>query len=183
MKYTFAAVWGSGAKPHAWIGPVKNLAPTDRRRMGTMDKQILLKRQNGTCNCCGHKIELYPQSNCDADHVVPVTRGGETLLQNMQLLAVQCHRRKTLSESRNSIRMVNVAGELDSKQVYIFSSEPGQPLQFPVDKRTPMECIENDYGLSLLTYKKVDRTYTEPLDAEVDYEQMLWRFAYTPESK
>lgn len=181
MKYKFAAVWGSGEKPLAWIGPLERLAPTDRRRVGSMDRQILLKRKNATCSCCGDKIELYPVANCDADHVVPVTRGGETLLQNLQLLAVQCHRRKTMSESRNSIRIVNVAGELDKKQVYIFSSESGDPLQFPADKRTPVECIENAYGLSLLTYKKVDRTYTEPLDAEVDYEQMLRRFAYTPE--
>lgn len=180
MRYTFVAVWGSGNKPRAWIGPAKNLAPVARRRVSAMDRQILLKRQNGTCNCCGEHIELYPVANCDADHVVPVARGGETLLENMQLLAVKCHRRKTLNESRNSIKIVNINGDLDGK-VYIFSSSTDlQSGQFPVDKRTPMECVTNGCVLSLLTYKKVDREYVEPLSAEVDYYQMLSKFAFRP---
>lgn len=182
MRYTFVAVWGSGNKPRAWIGPVKNLVPAARRRISTLDRQILLQRQNGMCNCCGEHIELYPVANCDADHVVPVARGGETLLENMQLLAVKCHRRKTLNESRNLIKIVNIDGDLDCKMVYIFSSAAElQPGQFPVDKRTPMECLENGCTLSLLSYKKVHREYVEPLSNEVDYEQMLSRFVFVPE--
>ena len=180
MRYTFVAVWGSGNKPCAWIGPAKNLVPVARKRISAMDRQILLKRQNAKCNCCEVNIELYPVASCDADHIVPVARGGETLLENMQLLAVKCHRRKTLNESRNAIKIVNIHGDLDEK-VYIFSSSAElQSGQFPVDKRTAMECVTNGCGLSLLAYKKEDREFVRSLSAEVDYSQMLSRFAFRP---
>lgn len=181
MRYTFVAVWCSGNKPCAWIGPVKNLAPAARRRISAMDRQILLKRQNGTCSCCGERIELHPVASCDADHIVPVARGGETLLENMQLLAVKCHRRKTLNESRKATKIVHIDGDLGGK-VYIFSSSAElQSGQFPVDKRTALECVTNGCGLSLLAYKREDRGYVEPLD-EVDYRLMLSHFAFRPEN-
>lgn len=53
-------------------------------------------------------------------------------------------------------------------------------IQFPVDKRTPLEAIQNGCGLSLLTFKRVDRTLVEDAYAEVDFGEMLERFAYKP---
>lgn len=63
------------------------------------------------------------------------------------------------------------------RNVYIFTH--GERMAFPADKRTPLEAITNGCALSLLSYKKVDRTFVEPAYQEVDYEKMLQKFVYT----
>ncbi|CAM9484792.1 unnamed protein product, partial [Ectocarpus sp. 8 AP-2014] len=77
---------------------LKNLGAAVRRHLSTNDKQSILHRQRRMCNSCGGHIELYPVANCDADHILPVMSGGKTAVENMQLLCVTCHRRKTLHE-------------------------------------------------------------------------------------
>ena len=166
-------IW-SGQRPLAWAGPLQNMVAATRRHLSTTDKLQVLSRQKRVCNCCGEHIELHPVANCDADHIIPVMRGGKTVLENTQLLCVTCHRRKTLHESRNSTKTVDVPFKL-AKEVYIFSTE--DELQLPADKRTPLEAVSKGCGLSLLTYNKVKRTYVEH---HAEYEKMLSAFAFRP---
>lgn len=181
MKCSFVPIWGErGHRPLAWAGPVQNIAPVARRHLGALDKQMILQRQDGKCNCCGERIRLYPSPNCDADHILGVAKGGKTTTENMQLLCVSGHRSKTAQEARNCVKTVELGVQLDAKELYIFTSADTDTLQFPVDKRTPLEAVTHGCTLSLLAFSRVDRTYIEPMEHEVDYEAMLARFAFRP---
>ncbi|CAM9709281.1 unnamed protein product [Ectocarpus sp. 6 AP-2014] len=175
MRYAFVPIAGAHEQaPLAWAGPLKNLVPTVRKHLNTNDKQKILHRQRRMCNGCGGHIELYPVANCDADHILPVMRGGKTTVENMQLLCVTCHRRKTLHESKNSVKMVHVPFTLAAKKVYIFSRE--EELQFPADKKTPLQAVSQGCGLSLLTYEK--KMLISPHATEFD--KMLSEFVFKP---
>ena len=178
MKCTFVPVWsGEGDKPVAYIGPSQNLKPEARRHLTPIDKQHILRRQGSRCNSCGERIRLHPFANCDADHIVGVCRGSKTTLENMQLLCVQDHRAKSAREAQAASRVLDIALEPGDTSVYIFASGP---LQFPVDKRTPLEAITNGCGLSLLAFNRAERTWVEDAYAEVDFEKMLEKFVYKP---
>ena len=53
----------------------------------------LFDRQNGRCAICQH--ELGSLIDIDLDHKVRRSQGGTDTMDNLQLLCVGCHRRKT----------------------------------------------------------------------------------------
>lgn len=58
--------------------------------------EILEKKQNGVCNKCKR---YFPQGELSIDHIVPICRGGPVDdPNNMQVLCLKCHNRKTRSE-------------------------------------------------------------------------------------
>lgn len=176
MKYKFVPIWGSREKPVAWVGPYDNIVPEARGFLTPVDKQAILERQGGTCNCCEQRIKLRPYADCDADHIVGVCRGGKTVPENMQLLSVTHHRAKSANESRGAFRIVQTDVILDSRELYIFTHAD---FQFPVDKRTPLDALTYGCALSILSYAKVHRAYSSP--GEFDYVDMLNRFAFKPD--
>lgn len=174
MKCTFLPVYrGNGLKPVACVGPSHNLRPEARKHLTQIQKQLILQRQHSTCNACGERIQLYPYANCDAGHVIGVCRGGKTVPANMQLLCVKCHRNKSAREASGVPRTVELALEPGDTNVYIFTCGK---MAFPVDKRTPLEAIANGCGLSLLAFKKVDRS----VRPDASFTEMLQKFVYTP---
>lgn len=54
----------------------------------------MLKSYTGTCNACGKQSEYLEQ-----DHRVPVRLGGDQHRTNMQMLCLECHKRKTFLET------------------------------------------------------------------------------------
>ncbi|WP_220472631.1 HNH endonuclease [Spirosoma foliorum] len=59
----------------------------------------LANRDNGVCARCGNKP---PGNQWEADHIVPVHKGGGYCdLDNFQTLCIPCHRDKTLLEQYN----------------------------------------------------------------------------------
>ncbi len=60
-------------------------------------------RDNFTCQQCGfHQMRedkpwLPDMSNLECDHIVPLARGGETTMDNLQTLCRECNRRKGIS--------------------------------------------------------------------------------------
>lgn len=178
MKCAFVPVWsGNGNKAMAYIGPSQNLTPEVRRHLTPIDKQRILRRQGSRCNSCGERIRLHPFANCDADHIIGVCRGGKTTLENMQLLCVQHHREKSALEARCASKIIDIALEPSDTNVYIFTTGT---IQFPVDKRTPLEAITNGCGLSILAFDRMERAWAKDACAEVDFEKMLDKFAYKP---
>ena len=49
----------------------------------------LLKKQKGKCNLCGQYFT--PEDIVEEDHVIPQSKGGKTILKNLQLLHRHCH--------------------------------------------------------------------------------------------
>ena len=57
------------------------------------NRKQLLSEDGASCAACGNsKRELQ------CDHVVPVADGGSDELDNLQLLCVKCHKKKTAKE-------------------------------------------------------------------------------------
>lgn len=55
-------------------------------------KTPLLNRDNNECRCCGR--ELGKGVRLEIDHIVPVKMGGQTILDNLQMLCRTCNMEK-----------------------------------------------------------------------------------------
>jgi len=67
--------------------------PLDNKRLFTLDeKQALLYLSNYNCAECNSKVNL---DNSEADHVIPFSKGGLTVLTNGQILCRDCNRSKS----------------------------------------------------------------------------------------
>jgi len=62
--------------------PTRVGIPTEIRR-------AVFERDGGRCVECGSNFDLQ------YDHVLPVSRGGATTVQNLQLLCADCNSRKS----------------------------------------------------------------------------------------
>ena len=59
----------------------------------SLRKEIML-RDNYTCQVCGISIKDEPHLLLEIDHIVPLSRGGVTSLNNLQTLCWRCNRKK-----------------------------------------------------------------------------------------
>ena len=57
----------------------------------TSVKKSLYKEQNGLCNACGTKFDVW---NLEIDHVIPKAKGGGDYYENYQLLCASCNKIK-----------------------------------------------------------------------------------------
>ena len=181
MKYTFKPVWSGKkkkrniCKPCSWIGPYEHIKPEARKYLKPIDKQFIFRKQSECCNFCTDKIQLYPFPNCDADHIIPICLGGKTVMNNMQLLCVQCHRNKSACESRQLGKTIDIEN-IDRNKVYIFSEGEDFKVIHPLNMINPTESIDNPVSMSILTFNTIDRSEKE--EEEYDYINMLQKFAY-----
>lgn len=53
----------------------------------------LLKRQNNTCAIC--RRYFLPDDLVEVDHILPRSKGGKDVYENLQLLHKYCHMKKT----------------------------------------------------------------------------------------
>ena len=63
-----------------------------------VDRLILFDRDNGRCQICMRKVNIklkWPHPRCATrDHIIPLSKGGETSYKNMQLAHWECNRLK-----------------------------------------------------------------------------------------
>ena len=79
-------------------GLVEELAGGLHPRLFTREqKETKLKEQSGCCAACGKKILAHHLM--DGDHVREWSVGGETTMENLQILHRHCHQEKAAAES------------------------------------------------------------------------------------
>ena len=61
------------------------------RKFTESQKREAFENQKGKCQKCGKTFEI---SQVEADHILPWSKGGKTVLQNCQILCKNCNRRK-----------------------------------------------------------------------------------------
>lgn len=77
-----------------------------RRRFNAHDKRTVGARQNWKCKICGE----YLEAAFHVDHVVPLWKGGEDVLENAQALCVRDHAEKTQLEEVERLRRLSERG-------------------------------------------------------------------------
>lgn len=85
----------SNREYRSWIKNKRNRIKRQLNKDGsfhTFGEWETLKAQYGyTCPCC-HKIE--PEIKLTEDHIIPLSKGGSDLIENIQPLCLDCNRRK-----------------------------------------------------------------------------------------
>jgi 5-methylcytosine-specific restriction endonuclease McrA len=67
------------------------LAPRLRRAIPLGVRYMVLERDRFRCTACGASPANEPGCKLHVDHVVPVAKGGETLLDNLRTLCAECN--------------------------------------------------------------------------------------------
>lgn len=66
----------------------------ERSNMTSDLREAIKKRDNYTCCICGNSIYKEPNLLLEVDHIIPVSKGGKTVANNLQTLCWRCNRKK-----------------------------------------------------------------------------------------
>lgn len=61
------------------------------RAFGSDDKMTIYHQQGGKCAVCGKSFDI---SDMAGDHIIPWSRGGKTVIDNLQMLCTTCNLKK-----------------------------------------------------------------------------------------
>ena len=73
---------------------MKAFAKEQRTLMTKKLREFIKNRDNFTCCYCGNSMQLEPNLLLEIDHIVPVSKGGCTVEENLQTLCWKCNRAK-----------------------------------------------------------------------------------------
>lgn len=116
------------------------LVDTDRH-FGYLRYRVL-KESGGRCALCGISKEDSP---LDIDHIIPRSKGGKTVYENLQVLCANCNRSKANKD------------ETDFRQ---DTCETKEGCPFCGASETREVLLENEYGLALLDRYPVSAGHT-----------------------
>ena len=69
-------------------------AKEQRTLMTKKLREFIKKRDNYTCCSCGNSTHVEPNLLLEIDHIVPISKGGYTVGENLQTLCWKCNRSK-----------------------------------------------------------------------------------------
>lgn len=72
-----------------------NFTKRQRSKMTPALREYIKKRDHYTCQICGDNIHKNPDLILEVDHIIPVSKGGETVEYNLQALCRTCNRKKS----------------------------------------------------------------------------------------
>ena len=106
---------------------------TKRKKPSLFVFKTLGERQKWACRTCRDSLQL----TCQVDHIVPLAEGGSNHFDNLQILCVACHARKTTGETyRRGLRYSPYFGPPAPN-----APQPAQPnLRFRRDGLAPFLC-------------------------------------------
>lgn len=79
-----------------------------RKYVTVRERQIIAKRARGRCEYCRSRVDFATQS-FSVEHIIPVSQGGETTLDNLALACPGCNGHKyTKTEAPDSVDGVMV---------------------------------------------------------------------------
>ena len=72
----------------------RNSIAGQRQLMTPKLRRYIIERDNYTCQNCGNTTEAEPNLLLEVDHIIPLSRGGMTTVENLQTLCWKCNRHK-----------------------------------------------------------------------------------------
>lgn len=118
----------------------------ERYRVHWKGIEHLGHRQQWRCNKCGCHLD-QPGLRFEVDHVVPFSRGGKTVADNLQLLCCECHVSKTVTQDRISPppTPINTNYARTCLNCFTISGRTSPPatfsLAYAVSRYTPLSSI------------------------------------------
>jgi 5-methylcytosine-specific restriction endonuclease McrA len=91
-------------------GRAKMLADPDaeyasRGASGKFLRAFLFERSGSSCQNCAVPLDFFaPPKTWQIDHIIPMMRGGQTKLANLQVLCAVCHDEKSVGEKSEAGR-------------------------------------------------------------------------------
>lgn len=73
----------------------KESASVQRALMTKQLREKIKRRDKYTCQICGNSIQKEPNLLLEIDHIIPISKGGLTVEENLQTLCWKCNRRKS----------------------------------------------------------------------------------------
>lgn len=74
---------------------MKVIAKEQRAMMTIKLREYIKNRDNYTCCNCGNSIYIEPNLLLEIDHIIPISKGGYTIEENLQTLCWKCNRAKS----------------------------------------------------------------------------------------
>ena len=72
----------------------RNSAAGQRALMTSRLRQYILQRDGYSCQCCRNSLQREPNLLLEIDHIIPVSKGGLTIENNLATLFWKCNRTK-----------------------------------------------------------------------------------------
>ncbi|MFX1590426.1 MAG: HNH endonuclease, partial [Promethearchaeota archaeon] len=78
----------------------------------------VLKESNGRCALCGITKDIRP---LDVDHIIPKSKGGKTIYENLQVLCSKCNRSKNNKDNQDFRKLIKK--DFDEKCIFCNISD------------------------------------------------------------
>ena len=101
-------------------------------------RYTVLKRAKGRCELCGIPNE---EKFLDVDHIMPVNKGGKTVLENLQALCYTCNSQKSDRDDTDFRTLHTIYEKRDKQCIFCKlekSSKIGNTLAFVLEDRFPI---------------------------------------------
>ncbi len=113
VEYKFAYTSGGGMAQRSFTVPMTEetivelintleskltataFAKEQRTLMTKKLREFIKNRDNFTCCSCGNSTHVEPNLLLEIDHIIPVSKGGYTVAENLQTLCWKCNRSKS----------------------------------------------------------------------------------------
>ena len=79
------------------IGKILHNKSKSKRKLSESTKKIIASNQKWTCKMCNNMLD----ASYEIDHIVPLYKGGNNEIYNLQALCRNCHGMKTMNDKLN----------------------------------------------------------------------------------
>src|SRR5688572_15317832 len=92
--YLNSAKGKKGTRRRRRIEKLQHTEPRTPRHPGMALRFGIMKRDKFKCVLCGRSPAKYPALELEIDHIIPWSKGGETVKENLQTLCSECNNGK-----------------------------------------------------------------------------------------
>lgn len=108
----------------------------ERNKMTPKLRKYIKERDNYTCQCCGR--HMPDGCGLHIDHIVPISKGGKTEPDNLQVLCSICNLKKSNKMEENSVKEETQKTKTLQKKTYPQETEryftPKQEVNYPEEE-------------------------------------------------
>ena len=70
-------------------------------------RKLFYDNYGSRCKYCGTVLKIGKENNIVCDHIIPLNKGGDSTIDNLQLICSACNRRKSYLSEENFLHILN----------------------------------------------------------------------------